>query len=184
MSENGGGRFGRQIARLNRLGPVRAVRSWYKHKPASDQRAINVLVVFFLAVGMYFVIWQPSRAALAQAQSYYENRHEQYQWVKRNEVEIRELLGQRGESAQQALGGRSLLSIVTDSAKKQGIQLKRFEPKGESAVNLWLEGADFNKLVIWLDGLRDQYEVRVDQVAIDRDPQKPGLVGVKLQLSV
>ncbi len=185
MSEaNGNSRLNRQFARLNRLGPVRSIRSWYKHKPPGDQRAIKVLVVFFAAVGAYFLIWQPTQTALAQAESYYENRHQQYQWVKRHETEIRALLGQRGDSNQQALGGRSLLSIVTDSAKKQSIQLKRFEPKGDNAVNIWLEGADFNKLVVWLDDLRDQFQVRVDQVSIDRDEQQPGLVGVKLQLSV
>lgn len=184
MSEQTGSRVARLGFRLSRLGPVRAVRSWYKHKPPNDQRAINLLVVFFLALALYFLVWQPTRTALSNAVSYYENRRDLYQWVQGNEPEIRELLGQRGESSKEALGGRSLLTIVTDSAKKQGIALKRFEPKGENAVNLWLEGADFNAMVVWLDGLREQFEVRVDQVSIDRDPQKPGRVGVKLQLSV
>ncbi len=184
MTEANGSRISRLGFRLSRLGPVRGIRSWYKHKSGNDQRAINLLLAFFIAVGLYFMVWEPSRNALAAATSFYENRRDLYQWVKGNEPEIRELLGQRNDSNREALGGRSLLTLVTDSAKKQGIALKRFEPKGESAVNLWLEGAAFNEMTIWLDGLRDQFDVRVDQVSIDRDPQKPGLVNVKLQLSV
>lgn len=184
MSEAGPGRLARLGFRLNQIGAVRKVRSWYKHKPRNDQRAIRVLLLFFFVVGLYFLIWQPARNALADATSYYENRRELFQWAKGNEEEIRKLLGQKGTSGKEALGGRSLLTIVTESAKQEGIQLKRFEPKGESAVNLWLEGAPFNEMVVWLDGLRGKYEVRIDQVSVDRDPQKPGKVSVKLQLSV
>lgn len=168
--------------RLARFGPVRKVRSWYKHLARKDQRAVNLLVIFFAGVLLYFAIWQPVRDSLAQAESYYDSRRELYQWVQANAPEIRELQGQSGGGTPQ-LGGQSLLTIVTTTAKDQKIEVKRYEPKGENAVSLWLEGVPFNTVITWLDTLRDKYSIQVAQISVDREAGKSGVVTIKIALS-
>ncbi len=168
--------------RLVRFGPVRKVRSWYKHLSRNDQRAVNLLVIFFAGVLLYFAIWQPVRTSLDQAEAYYESRRELYQWVQSTAPEIRELQGKSGGGTPQ-LGGQSLLTIVTTTAKEQKIEVKRYEPKGENAVSLWLEGVPFNTVITWLDSLRENYSIQVSQISVDRESGKSGVVTIKIALS-
>jgi general secretion pathway protein M len=79
--------------------------------------------------------------------------------------------------------GRSLLSIIDQSGKENGLAsaITRMQPEGDATVRVWLEQADFAALVRWLDKLESGYGVTVNEVAIDRESQ-PGLVRARLGL--
>lgn len=79
--------------------------------------------------------------------------------------------------------GRSLLSIVDQSGKENGLAsaVTRMQPEGDATVRVWLEQADFAALVRWLDKLEGSYGVSVTEAAIDRESQ-PGMVRARLGL--
>lgn len=183
MSEQKTGIMGRLGYRLMRTAPVRKIRRWYKHRSSSDQRAINVLAVFFLGLVLYFAAWQPVRANLKAAESYYSSRQDLYAFVKSREPEIRALQSSAGSDAR-GLGGEPLLSVVTDTARSRNLTLRRYEPKGENGVSLWLDAVAFNDVVTWLDELRDLYAIRVSQISVDRDQERAGTVTIKVALGV
>jgi general secretion pathway protein M len=92
------------------------------------------------------------------------------------------LSGRNGVGAIQGQG-RSLLSIIDQSGKENGLAsaITRMQPEGDATVRVWLEQADFAALVRWLDKLESGYGVTVTEVAIDRESQ-PGLVRARLGL--
>lgn len=183
MSETKTGFIGRISYRFMRLAPVRKIRRWYKHRSSSDQRAINLLAVFFVGLTLYFAIWQPVRANLKAAESYYESRKELHAFVTTREPEIRALQASSVSDAR-GLGGEPLLSVVTDTARSRNLALRRYEPKGENGVSLWLDGVPFNDVVAWLDELRNLYAIRVSQISVDRDEERAGAVTIKVALGV
>lgn len=183
MTEQKTGLMGRLSYRFMRLGPVRKIRRWYKHRSSSDQRAINLLTVFFLGLTLYFAAWQPVRANLKAAESYYASRQELHAFVKTREPEVRALQSSAGNDVR-GLGGESLLSVVTDTARSRDLALRRYEPKGENGVSLWLDGVAFNDVVAWLDELRNLYAIRVSQISVDRDDERAGAVTIKVSLGI
>jgi len=67
-------------------------------------------------------------------------------------------------------GGQSLLALTDRSAREAGLgaALRRVEPLQDVRVNAAFEGANFDQLSAWLEGLQRRYGVSVDELRIDR----------------
>ena len=75
----------------------------------------------------------------------------------------------------------SLLAVIDQTVKSAGIgeSVKRIQPDGEQTARIWLEQADFDKLLRWLHALDSQYGVSVNEATINRD-DKEGLVRARI----
>jgi len=76
----------------------------------------------------------------------------------------------------------SLLTMVDRSAKKTGISqaVKRIEPTSGGGVQVWLEGATFDNLLLWLGDLRGK-GADATSISIERQ-QTAGRVNAKATL--
>lgn len=160
----------------------------YDQLPARDRQALTVLAVaLFLAV-IYFVIWAPAVAFNDRAESARENAGELLAWMQANEATIKGL-GASGGAGAEASGvdkpenGRALMSLVTRSAGEAGLALQRFEPSGDDAIRVWLEGVPFADVAAWLERMNGDHGVIIDQAAMDRG-NEPGTVSVRLTLAI
>jgi general secretion pathway protein M len=76
-----------------------------------------------------------------------------------------------------------LLTLVDRTAKQNELSkyIQRLKPQDNDSVQLWLEKAPFDGLVLWLALLVRQYGIGLDSISIDRD-EASGLVDARLTL--
>lgn len=134
-----------------------------------------------LAVALFFIlVWEPLHASVKRLRTDVSDM----QGLVAELAQARSLIlaGRNGIGVIQGQG-RSLLSIIDQSGKENGLAsaVTRMQPEGDATVRVWLEQADFAAMVRWLDKLESGYGVTVTEVAIDRESQ-PGLVRARLGL--
>ncbi len=133
---------------------------------------------------LYFLLWQPVMNARMQMQQEVQQQRVLLQWMKDAASEAKLLRGVSGQSGKaKGLGGQSLLSLVDESAKKQGLggAMKRVEPDGKQ-VRIWFEGAGFDQLIGWLEKISKENGVRVVSATVER-ADVAGLVDARLRLA-
>ncbi len=142
--------------------------------------AVGGVVVLLLF--SYFLVWQPIVNARAEMQQEVQQQRALLEWMKSAAAEAKSLRGVDGQRVK-GLGGQSLLSLVDQSAKEQGLgsAMKRVEPDGKQ-VRIWFEAASFDQLIGWLEKLALKNGVRVVNVTIDRT-DKPGRVDARLRVA-
>lgn len=133
------------------------------------------LLVFLL----YILAWSP---LVNRAQTLERRVHAQEQelaWMRQAAAEVQRLRG--GSAPAQAARSESLLSLIERTARERGLSgaVRRVQPEGQSGARIWLEGAAFDDLVLWLHQLSSNYGVRISEASVDRQPQ-PGLVNARL----
>jgi|TARA_Y100000589_G_scaffold233935_2_gene221346 general secretion pathway protein M len=165
------------------------VRRWvarYDELPGRDQQALLVLAIALLLAVLYFAVWKPASDFHDQAEQARDNAAGLLAWMQANRATIQQLAGasdNTGPSVDKPADGRALMGLVTRSAAEAGLTLQRFEPSGENAIRLWLEDVPFASVAAWLEQLRNDHGVVIDQAAMDRDEQ-PGTVSVRLTLTL
>lgn len=159
----------------------------YDQLPRRDQQALTVLAIAVLLGVLYFAVWTPAVSFHDEALSERERSAELLAWLEANRDSLRKLSGTTGGSANSAVetpeDGRALMSLVTRSAGEAGLSLQRFEPSGDNAIRVWLEGAPFTDVAGWLEELNTGHGVQIDQASMDRQ-NDPGVVSVRLTLTI
>jgi len=77
---------------------------------------------------------------------------------------------------------QSLLSILEQTAKRAGVQksIQQLVPGGEgSEVRVVMGDAEFDKWLTWIDVLYKQYGVDIEQVATEREDERPNVVEIR-----
>lgn len=159
------------------------MKQWWLQRDRREQRLLQIAAVVVALSILIGGIYLPLLRARDQA-------HEQVQ-----QAELDLLAGRRyaavlgaapqpTAAANQVTGpDRSLMARVDEGLRDAGLSsvLSRIEPDGDGRVRLWLEGASFDTVVAWLEGLSDRARVRVIDASVDRS-EGPGLVRVRLTL--
>lgn len=162
---------------------LRRANAWFQGLGSRDQTALKVLGVALVIALCYYAIYAPVREFRNAGVSSAEQAYANLVWMKENEAQARALSRQGGGSAAGLPAGQSLLSVVSASARRQGIELQRFEPKGEDRINIWLDKVEFNRMMLWLEDLRKQSGIEVEQISVDKT-DVPGVVTTRLSLSL
>jgi len=175
---------------LERLREHPVLRRWltrYEELPRRDQQALVWLAVALILVILFLAVWKPAADFHLRAERARDNAAELLAWMQANRPVIQRLAADTGKGAAGAADkpadSRALMSLVTRSAAGAGLVLQRFEPSGDNAIRIWLEDAPFATVASWLENLRDDHGVVIDQAAMDRGEQ-PGRVSVRLTLSI
>jgi len=72
-------------------------------------------------------------------------------------------------------------TIVTESASRAGLTIQRIEPQGAN-IDVTLEGAGFDNLILWLAALEHDAGLRAVSVKLERRPD-PGIVDAQITLA-
>ena len=102
-------------------------------------------------------------------------------WMQQAAAQIKGLQRNSAGGAR-GLGGRSLLSVVDQSARNGGLgdSIKRIEPDGSKGVKMWLEGVAFDPMILWLGELTRTYQIETSLITIE--PRGGGRVNARLTL--
>lgn len=157
---------------------------WYYSQSERDQNALKLLALALLVIGLYLLVWLPAQNFAARARADADREQRLLQWLQQNQSVAREIAARSATGATPGdLRGQSLLSVVGGVAKTHGIELRRFEPEGDTRMRVWLEKVPFNQMLLWLDGLAKQYGIQVEQISVERS-DAPGIVTARLTLAL
>ena len=145
---------------------------------SSEQRAVTILGVFAVVVVIYLGVWAPASDWRVIAEQERNSQFETLSMMKETESQARAAARERPtETAEE-----SLLSLVSSSAKAQGINPNRLQPEGENAVSLWFDNVAFSCVMELLERMAAIPGVEVQQLVIDGS-EEPGQVRARIVLS-
>ena len=159
----------------------------YDQMSQRDQLALKVLAVaLFLAI-LYLLLWRPVSDFHEHSASARDNAAELLAWMQTNKTAIARLANAGESPASSApdkpVDGRALMALVTRSARESGLTLQRFEPSGPDSIRVWIEQAPFSGVAAWLEALKNDHGVVIDQAAMDKT-EVPGEISVRLTLTI
>jgi general secretion pathway protein M len=156
--------------KFKQLPPVISFNLWYSNQNLRDQKIINAISAFVVLCLFIVIFVQPFLA-----------EQETYQAKLNKSLSTYELLASNAHKFQgQVLGKASngpILAIVTEQAKRSGINLKRFEPDGDG-LRIWLEDAAFDDAIRWLEELNQKHNIQIKQINVERS-EASGLVDLR-----
>ncbi|MFC0228500.1 type II secretion system protein GspM [Serratia aquatilis] len=151
-------------------------RRWLQFSPRERLLLLGCGVLMIVSL-CYYTLWQPWQQRAEQWQRTIAREKGTVEWMTQQAPRLRQQTPRplQDESL-------SLSATVTRSATAQGIGIARIQPQGERLA-VTLEAGDFNRLMLWLTQLEQQYRVRVVALDVAAQPGKPGWVAVnKLML--
>lgn len=157
---------------------IKQANSKLQQMPEKDRQALLVLSVFAAILIFIYAIYLPLESYHDRARQNAEVSQELYQWLKSKEAQAKAISKQpkgAGNSSD------SLLTQATETAKNNGLSLKRVQPEGNDRIRLWLEDVPFNQVLMALDKLQSERGLNIEEVSIDR--KAPGKVDARATIS-
>lgn len=154
---------------------VVALRNRYEHLERQEQLAVKTLGIFFAGLFLYFGMLQPAHDFRADRLVDFERNESLLQYMKGTEADARATV-----VGGPSINGQNLMSDVSNSARRFGINPNRLQPEGEDGVSVWFDAVSFGLLLDWMSSVSSQ-SVSVRQISIDRD-DAPGIVNARIIL--
>jgi general secretion pathway protein M len=145
----------------------------------TDREQILVIIsaVVVLIGVFYFAIWKPLNSGIDREQKLLSNQATLLTWVKSQSARAAQL---RQSSGVKPFTG-SLPQAVNRTTSRHGIAISRMQPQGEEELQVWVDEAEFNSVLAWLQALENM-GVLIKQVDI-AEADQGGIVRIRrLQL--
>lgn len=157
-----------------------SMKDWFGKLQLREQQYIlagSAVMGLFL---FYILLWSPFSSSIETLHKRVVSQEQTLQWMKSAAEEIRL---QGSTHTKVPAGNRSLLTLISQTSKTAGLgaSMKRVEEDGRNKARVWLEQADFDKLILWLGNLQNNHAITAGQVTIDHLAAR-GLVNVRLVL--
>ena len=157
------------------------MKDWFAGLERRERMLVAGGGVVLLVLLLYTMIWEPIAGSYRALQDGVAEQKQTLVWMQQAAAEL-QLLQRSGSGTARGLGGRSLLSVVDQSARSGGLgpAIKRIEPEGGKGVKVWLEGVAFDPMILWLGKITRTYQIETSIVTIE--PQGGGRVNARLTL--
>ena len=157
------------------------MKDWFAGLERRERMLVAGGGVVLLVLLLYMMIWEPIAGSYRALQDGVAEQKQTLVWMQQAAAEL-QLLQRSGSGTARGLGGRSLLSVVDQSARSGGLgpAIKRIEPEGGKGVKVWLEGVAFDPMILWLGQITRTYQIDTSIITIE--PQGGGRVNARLTL--
>lgn len=157
------------------------MKDWFAGLERRERMLVAGGGAVLLVLLLYMMIWEPIAGSYRALQDGVAEQKQTLVWMKQAAAEL-QLLQRSGSGTARGLGGRSLLSVVDQSARSGGLgpSIKRIEPEGGKGVKVWLEGVAFDPMILWLGKITRAYQIETSIITIE--PQGGGRVNARLTL--
>jgi len=147
-----------------------------------ERLMLLVAVPIVIVLLGYAIIWRPMGQQVDVLSQRVEKQRAVLIEMQASSQQVKQIL--RQGSAVRSGSGQSLLALVDRTVRQSGLvkALKRVEPDGAQKVKVRLEKAGFDTTVNWLESLKNQYGIRVENISIDAQ-ESSGIVNVRLTLA-
>jgi general secretion pathway protein M len=148
----------------------------YRQLTQTQRRNVNAGIIFLSIAAIYFLLLEPSFQFSARAQTKLEQEQQLLSYVTQHANRIRQINAAR---KQKTGADTSLLALASNTAGEHGLTIQRSEPGPDGKLGVWLSQVEFNQLLIWLDQLTNQYNIRIERVNIGQ-ADKPAMVEAQI----
>lgn len=157
------------------------MKDWFMGLEIRERKLVGGGGAVLILLMFYLIIWEPIAVAYDDLQKNVAVQQETLDWMKQASRQVKALSGS-SQGGIKGLGGRSLLAVVDQSARSGGLgsAIKRVEPDGSKGVKIWLEGAAFDPMALWLGALSRTYQIDASVITIE--PQGAGRVNARMTL--
>lgn len=159
------------------------MKNWWQNLEQRERWILTAGGVVVMLAILYLLVWEPVSKGVTNLQRDVQGRRGTLQWMQTASGEVA-TLNATARPRGRGLGGRSLLSVVDQSARRSqlGPALKRVEPEGKNKVRVWLENVPFDSVVSWIGRMDNRYGVVVDSIRVERQ-KEAGKVNARVTLS-
>ncbi|MDO6681150.1 MULTISPECIES: type II secretion system protein GspM [unclassified Oceanobacter] len=158
--------------RLTAIPQVQAASNWYGALPARDRLVVRGLAWLLGAALVYVLIFAPLLRENQRVQRDLDKKLDVYNLIAEN-------AGKFGGASLEKSSG-PILTLVTQAARSDRIQLDRYEQDGQG-VRIWLDNIEFDMFIAWVESLQIRHGIRVSQITVDSS-DLPGRVDVRATL--
>jgi general secretion pathway protein M len=156
------------------------MKDWFLGLEPRERNLVGGGAALLVLLLLYLMIWEPIASGYTELGDSVQQQQETLAWMQQSAAQIKALRSEGGGA--RGLGGRSLLAVVDQSARSGGLgnAIKRIEPDGSKGVKVWLEGAAFDPMILWLGRLVKSF--RIEPSMITLEPIGGGRVNARLTL--
>ena len=140
---------------------------WHTLQPR-ERLILGAGTLLALILLLWALVWEPYVRDGERLAQRVRVEREDLAWMEQAATQVRHLRGSTRLKSRPA--GQSLLALVDSTARTHqlGTALKRVQPDGQRAVRVWLEQAQFDTLLVWLERLASDYGVHVSGLVLER----------------
>lgn len=146
-----------------------ALRGWWA---AREPRERQVLLAGAILCGLilgWLLLWRPLESARASLSDRLDAQQQNLRFMRDAAGQLRGL-SVNGSQGQAKRAGKSLLALADSSAREADLDsaLKRVEPLDQHRVRVEFARAGFDTLVSWMQALRHDYGIQVEDFSARR----------------
>jgi general secretion pathway protein M len=158
---------------------MNAIQQWWNTLVQRERVVVALLLVLVIALMIQMLIVTPLYQSRDKLLNSVDKQSELLAWMQERSALAKQL---KGNSTPVSTSNGSLSQRVNSSAKQMKLEINRFQTSGDNSVQVWLDNAEFSKLLLWLEKLEKRYAVQVNNIVIN-ETDKLGFVSVRTTLS-
>jgi type II secretory pathway component PulM len=145
------------------------MKSWWASLSARDRSVLRFGLIVVATVVLWAFVWDPISQSRRDLRTQVAEAEANLAYMHSAAAQL-QALGSAGTATVFDRNGRSLFALADSTARENRLAhaVKRIEPVSSGRINIWLEGAEFDQLAVWLEQLQSVYGVRVEEYALQR----------------
>lgn len=151
---------------------------WWQQREPRERLALSVLGVALGVTLVWMVLVQPLLAFHADARRDYLQQTRLLNWMEDNAPAIRQ---RQGQARPRPAAAGDWVAQLSRSATNGGVILRGFNPEGDNAVRIQIEGQPFDNVMIWLQYLEQEQGIVVSMAEFSAT-SNPGLINLRATL--
>ena len=160
------------------------MKEWFNSLDVRERRLVMGGGIAVLLMSIYFLGWEPFINNLHNLRESTQRKQLDVVWMQNAAKQVKQMQARNAAPARLD-SGQSLLGVIDRSAKlkKLGDSLKRVQPDGTNKARVWLESANFDVVIAWLEELERHYGVGIETITFEKR-EEPGLVDARISFLV
>lgn len=146
------------------------MKAWWETLSLRERGVVAGGALLTLALLVYVLFWEPFQTERHRLQRSVAELRADLAWMRQAAQEVRRLDGARAGVADPAADGRSLLTLVDQTARAAGLggALRRVAPQGVDQLSVQLDAVEFERLIAWLGELERDHFIAIVTLSVDR----------------
>lgn len=145
------------------------MRAWWDTREPRERRVLLIGAGVTALLLIWALVWHPLQRSRTELRQRVEAQRADLQQMRSDSARVAQLRG-LGARAKVERQGKSLLALADATARGAQLanELRRVEPVGPKSVRVSLEGASFDAVADWLEGLARDFGVVATDFSADR----------------
>lgn len=160
---------------------MKGLQQWWQSLVSRERIVVAILGVFVFVMMFQMLVWNPLYQGRQNAAHSVNKQAELLHWMQQNAQRATQLQSNAITSSS-SVKGQSISQTINVTAALAKIDINRFQTAGENSVQVWLDNADFSKLLWWLETIQKEQGIQTESIAIS-ETAEAGLVSVRMTLT-